>query len=146
MRLKQSCLVDSCKATTSSGYCTKHREQKPVRRFNHIKRYSKIRNIPFKLSYKHFLSLIKPNVCYYCKGKLRGTGGGLDRLDSSKGYTRSNVVACCLECNVIKSNLLTAPELLEVIKLLIELRKTNRVWYKTNPQTRRRKNGIQRRK
>jgi hypothetical protein len=100
----------------------------------------------FKMSFKHFSSLISANICYYCKGKLTGTGGGLDRLDSYQGYTAQNVVACCLECNIVKSNLLTASEMLEVAKLLKKLRKTTRVWQEHNPQKRRKKSGISRRK
>lgn len=30
---------------------------------------------------------------------------GLDRIDSSKGYTMSNVQPCCYLCNQLKSNL-----------------------------------------
>lgn len=100
----------------------------------------------FNLSFKHFSSLIKDNSCYYCKGPIQGTGGGLDRLDSSIGYTTYNVVPCCLPCNVVKNNLLTADEMTSVIKHLKKLRKTTEVWPKTNPQKRRKKNGISRSK
>ena len=148
MKLKQKCLVEGCDEYTISKYrhCREHTEASPERRFSHIKRTAKIRKMPFNMSFKQFYMLILPNVCYYCKGKLTGTGGGLDRLDSYKGYVKGNVVACCLECNVVKSNLLTDKEMLEVTKLLKKLRKTTRVWQDHNPQKRRKKHGIQRRK
>lgn len=146
MKLKQKCLVESCGNSTTSQYryCQKHRDSSPTRRFHHIKQTAIRRRMPFNLSFKYFSELISDNTCYYCEGPMTGTGGGLDRLDSSKGYTKGNVVPCCLECNVVKSNLLTAPEMMKVAKLLKRERKTTRIWSKTNPQKRRKKNGISR--
>lgn len=54
--------------------------------------------------------------CFYCgiapyqsRSKTRANGkffyNGLDRIDSSKGYTMENVVPCCGKCNKAKSNL-----------------------------------------
>ncbi len=48
---------------------------------------------------------------------------GLDRLDSSQGYTVGNVIPCCFECNSIKSNILSPAEMLEVAKALNNFRK-----------------------
>lgn len=31
--------------------------------------------------------------------------GGIDRVDSSKGYTVDNCVSCCRECNVSKGTM-----------------------------------------
>lgn len=148
MRLRQKCLLEACNNTTISRfrYCRKHRDSSPERRYNHVIRSAKRRQMPFKLGFKFFSSLIASNSCYYCKGHITGTGAGLDRLDSFKGYVTGNVVACCLECNVVKSNLLTAEEMVKVVKLLKRVRKTTRLWAGPNRQKRRKKNGISRRK
>ncbi len=38
--------------------------------------------------------------CFYCGDSIRTIG--LDRIDSSKGYTFDNVVSCCATCNRMK--------------------------------------------
>ena len=72
----------------------------------------------FKLTSKDFEELIYL-PCHYCAisgsshikpQKIRRTErksvyyNGLDRIDSSKGYTRDNVVTCCKYCNRAKSD------------------------------------------
>jgi len=36
------------------------------------------------------------------KNKLEWAHNGIDRIDSSKGYTIDNCVSCCTECNYAK--------------------------------------------
>lgn len=67
----------------------------------------------FELSIEHFSALTK-QPCSYCGsepsqvikglGKTSGdyTYNGIDRVDSSKGYTPENVVPCCKLCNFMK--------------------------------------------
>lgn len=44
--------------------------------------------------------------CHYCgKEVLSENGYCLDRVDSSKGYTLHNVVACCKICNFAKGSM-----------------------------------------
>ena len=67
----------------------------------------------FNLTTEKIIELSYQN-CYYC-GKPPSNFyrvkeeivyySGLDRIDSSKGYTRTNVVSCCKQCNQAKSNL-----------------------------------------
>lgn len=45
--------------------------------------------------------------CFYCLG----SGGGLDRKDSSIGHTYDNTVPCCEKCNNILSDLPYAAKL-----------------------------------
>lgn len=58
-----------------------------------------------EISYEHFL-LLTSCRCKYCglysKDK---TFVGLDRKDNSQGYTLTNTVPCCAECNYMKRNL-----------------------------------------
>lgn len=85
--------------------------------FNKIFRGYKIsadsRNLDFNLSFDEFKKIVKSN-CFYCnvepkqvsKSKSSSiTYNGIDRVDNEKGYTSSNVVACCGFCNVAKNNL-----------------------------------------
>lgn len=46
--------------------------------------------------------IVKP--CEYCNEKPKKFNG-LDRVDSNVGYTFLNVVPCCYDCNVMKSDL-----------------------------------------
>ena len=58
------------------------------------------RNLSFELSKAEF-SEITSSKCYYCGAPPIS---GVDRLDSSLGYTRSNTVACCSLCNRAKKD------------------------------------------
>jgi hypothetical protein len=40
--------------------------------------------------------------CFYCLTKKEETVNGIDRLDNTKGYSVSNCVGCCKNCNFIK--------------------------------------------
>lgn len=70
------------------------------------------RNIDFKLSEEEFRYFISMS-CFYCgkrdeprskyyDGKVIFCNG-IDRLDSSKGYIKGNVVPCCKQCNWAKN-------------------------------------------
>lgn len=66
---------------------------------NRIRSGAKIRNIVFDLSYEYLTKFFKA-CCYYCGDKVPILS--LDRVDSSIGYTESNVVSCCFLCNRMK--------------------------------------------
>jgi hypothetical protein len=70
------------------------------------------------IDYKTFIELIE-SPCEYC-GVERSNSrkdrsykntrfiykyNGIDRIDSSKGYEKGNVVSCCKTCNAAKSNM-----------------------------------------
>lgn len=69
------------------------------------------RNINWCLTNDQFLNLISKN-CYYCgnipqirkhdRSVNKKEVNGIDRLDSSKGYTIDNCVTCCTMCNYMK--------------------------------------------
>jgi hypothetical protein len=101
--------------TVSCGCYRKYHRMNPigVATFNLIfGRYRKDaedRGYEFSLSEDEFKHLIFSN-CAYCgkppsnlQKNKRNTGdiiyNGIDRVDSSKGYTLDNVVACCKICN-----------------------------------------------
>jgi hypothetical protein len=77
---------------------------------------AKRKNRSFDLSIEFFAKITKEN-CAYCgiepnqKGLKRMRGeyifNGIDRVDSSKGYTVDNVLPCCKRCNAGKTDLST---------------------------------------
>jgi hypothetical protein len=76
----------------------------PSGRYNRIKAKAKARGIEFVPTFQEYSEIIK-NPCKYCGGLLPEVGGGLDRIDSSKGYILGNVVPCCQNCNMAKGAL-----------------------------------------
>lgn len=83
-------------------------------RFN--KRYSK-KGLNCNIKGKELLELLKSD-CHYCgqepsnsleyKQKYFSYSfkyNGLDRVNSSKGYIKGNVVPCCKKCNLAKSDM-----------------------------------------
>lgn len=70
--------------------------------------------IEFKLEKEHFRNLVL-NDCHYCgkipsqtiNSKFSGPFiyNGIDRKDSTKGYTLENSVPCCWVCNDIKKRM-----------------------------------------
>jgi hypothetical protein len=80
------------------------------------KRYIK-RGLTCNLTTEEVLNLVKSN-CHYCGDgfsnllnynqphfKYKFYYNGIDRIDSSKGYIRGNVVSCCKTCNVSKMDM-----------------------------------------
>lgn len=68
--------------------------------FSTYKRNAKKRNIPWELSYAEFKELVECS-CHYC-GIIATPYNGIDRLDSTKGYSYDNCVPCCIICNQMK--------------------------------------------
>lgn len=67
------------------------------------------KNILWNLSPQQFLYLVK-QPCHYCgtlpstrtKGEYQSEVNGIDRIDSSQGYSIDNCVPCCTMCNYMK--------------------------------------------
>ena len=118
-------LVSSCGCVWKESRrinCGKH---KPFRlpdgeaAFNFIyrsyARNAKIRGLCFDLEPDKAKSIMEKNCCYcgdrpheICAPKMyngKFVGNGIDRADSSKGYTSENCVPCCKTCNYAKRNL-----------------------------------------
>ena len=96
----------------------------PKNRYIILKAYSKRREQEFTLSKEEFFQL-NSNPCHYCnKSLIDETGGGLDRIDNSKGYVLGNVLPCCGICNKIRGAYLSVEEMVVVINALLEYRKS----------------------
>lgn len=63
---------------------------------------SKKRNIKSNLKL-YDIRMLLHSMCYYCESS--DIQIVLDRKDSSGGYTKDNVVPCCVRCNLIKSDM-----------------------------------------
>lgn len=68
-------------------------------RYSSYKCAAKTRKIAWDLSKDDFLKRWD-QPCHYCGDPI--TGIGIDRIDSSLGYTEENVVSCCEVCNRMK--------------------------------------------
>lgn len=65
------------------------------------------RNKEVDIDFNDYKSLVLKN-CEYCDAdyKTHSSGlNGLDRIDSNKGYLLDNVVPCCYDCNIMKSDM-----------------------------------------
>ncbi len=74
---------------------------------------AKNRNIAFGLSLEDFRELVTKD-CFYCSSPplfivqtahSRLAYNGVDRMDSSIGYTPGNCVTCCKPCNWMKKDM-----------------------------------------
>lgn len=107
---------------TKSCGCLKQEQRKATRISLHhsditavikgYQRHAKRRNYEWNLSREEVENIIQKD-CYYCnlpptnikitKNTLKPFKySGIDRLDNSKGYIKSNVVPCCSDCNKAK--------------------------------------------
>lgn len=106
----------SGKVHTGNKYAAKeYMEASKNRIFDSYKASAKKRNISFELTFNEFILLTSQN-CYYDgtppsqsnkSGSYYGTYiyNGLDRIDSSRGYTLDNCVPCCKTCNFAKHSM-----------------------------------------
>lgn len=65
---------------------------------------AKIRNLPVTITVEEYVKA-QQSKCTYCGGDLPKWGHGLDRINSSLGYTLENIVPCCKQCNKAKNTL-----------------------------------------
>jgi len=89
--------------------------------FNTYYSRARSRNIVFNLSLEDVKNITSQN-CFYCgvppqfiassklvksvnfKNYNQYIYNGIDRIDSTRGYTKDNVVPCCKWCNIAKNN------------------------------------------
>jgi hypothetical protein len=71
------------------------------KRFYTLKSSAKLRGLQVDMPFETYQMLVSGS-CHWCDGELPTTGGSLDRLDNSVGYTPDNCVPCCTQCNTAK--------------------------------------------
>lgn len=108
-----------CRSCTASIVSAK--KNKKYNHFGYVNRLFKEyrdgaikRGLSFEIGFDYFYNTIQGNCKYcneppkICKNKYtRKTGepferNGIDRIDSSKGYTEENTCTCCSKCNYAK--------------------------------------------
>lgn len=67
-------------------------------------RSARDKNLDFEISTEEFDKLVK-EPCHYCDVIQERGFNGIDRLDSTVGYTMDNYVSCCSMCNYMKCSL-----------------------------------------
>ena len=102
---------------------SKFRKSNPPKyQYSALKSRCSTYNIEFAIDFNEFLNIKKDNKCHYCGDGLPPFGWGIDRKDSSKGYTTENCVPCCKVCNIMK-NTLSYKDFFKKIKDIINYRK-----------------------
>lgn len=88
-------------------------------RFRRLRASVKRNGYKFDLTLEDYEKLVL-RPCTYCGAPIKRFPGSYwtDRVDSSKGYLKANVVPCCPVCNTIKGELLTLKEAISVIRFL----------------------------
>jgi len=101
-----------CLRSEKRGYRTDEGHTSLVKIFCNYKHEAKKKKREFEITFEQFERISKLN-CYYCGSEpfgysfMKGANGGvsyngMDRIDSSRGYTLDNVVPCCGICNRAK--------------------------------------------
>lgn len=70
-------------------------------KFNQYNKNARQRKLVFELKKEEFKKYWGGR-CYYCNDKIETIG--IDRIDSSIGYIKGNMVRCCRVCNLMKRN------------------------------------------
>lgn len=76
----------------------KERKNDPHARFLSLGHSARNRKHEYSITEEYF-KIFFNKECAYCGGDSRG---GIDRIDSSKGYIEDNITSCCEVCNRMK--------------------------------------------
>lgn len=82
--------------------CKNNYSKSSAARYSALKTQANKHKREVGINLEQHICLLKDNTCYYCHKPLQESGSGLDRIDSSKGYTINNVRPCCKICNSAK--------------------------------------------
>lgn len=115
---RRASIIKASLNTIQCSNCRRNRYGKPLnvleyKMYCFYRSGAKQRNIEWGLSEDEFKSFIKMD-CYYCGEKPSRYQtvsyrddyelvNGIDRIDSSKGYSVDNCVPCCNTCNLMKN-------------------------------------------
>lgn len=105
----KSAYCKDCEKKRAREYAIKNPDRKkasnkkhsdsPQGRFTQYRYGAEKRNISFDLTLDEFMQFWNKD-CSYCGDKISTIG--IDRIDSTKGYTSLNITSCCFECNEVK--------------------------------------------
>ena len=96
-------------------------KKSPHVRYTNYQRNATNRNLSFELSEDEFSEMSKL-PCVYCGEYSDIYNGewfnGIDRIDSSLGYQKGNVVPCCATCNRMKLDTSVEDWINQMIKII----------------------------
>ena len=99
--------------------------------YHHLKNSAKARGISFSLTLTDLHDLSIPITCPVLGIPLRKERGqptdnsiSVDRIDSSKGYTKDNIIVVSMKANRLKSNA-TLSEMKKLVEFYEQLEKDN---------------------
>jgi hypothetical protein len=95
------------KAKTDEYQTWKKRyDRRLTTRYRRYKQLASSRHLEFELIFEDFEE-ISTQACHYCgslnEDEFGNLYSGIDRIDSTNGYTLNNVVPCCAMCNRMKN-------------------------------------------
>jgi hypothetical protein len=79
------------------------KNKKVVNKISTYRKSARARNIAWEIE-NHFAQKLFFSRCHYCNYYNEEKMNGIDRVDSSLGYTYDNVVPCCTYCNMAKGS------------------------------------------
>lgn len=95
-------------------------------RFVKMRSRARLRKIAMCMTFEEYCKIIESETCTYCGEKLPEVGHGLDRKNSTLGYSAENCVPSCARCNHVRGeDEISYEEMFEVVKLLKRLREKN---------------------
>lgn len=105
-----------------------HLTQKEFKQlYNNLKNSAKKRNIPFDLKLTDIDEIGIPITCpvlgipiFFHRGNVKDDSISFDRIDSSKGYTKDNLIIVSYRVNKLKSNA-TLDEMNKIVNFYNEL-------------------------
>lgn len=106
-----------------NGMCRRCHSEMPSFCFSNLKKSAIRRGVEVKITLIDYKKILSDNnhSCNYCGDSIKGsTGGSLDRVDNSIGYTIKNVIVCCGICNTMKSCMSSSEFLTHVNKIYIK--------------------------
>jgi hypothetical protein len=97
--------------------------------YTYLKRNAKWRKKIFHLNFEEFVEFTKIEKCHYCGRNIlwakhsnhESSPYNLDRKNNNLGYTKTNCVVSCKECNYVKSNKYSYEEMIKIGLVLNEI-------------------------
>jgi hypothetical protein len=68
-----------------------------------MKKNANKRDIPWELTDENAINMFTSSCTFCGYLDLNETTNGIDRLDSTKNYSKENCVSCCSHCNIMKA-------------------------------------------
>ena len=101
-------------------------EEQVINKFISLRASAKHRKLEFNLSLLSVRNLLRGERCFYTGKILSKEYKSVDRVDSSKGYVKGNVVLCDVRLNKLKAdlNILDIEKMIRKMKLCIDKRKS----------------------